>query len=587
MLLDDASEVGSRSLCADPLGEYVCAISLDGRLKVHYVPPGPYAASALPDPLDVEASVLDEPCTARDDGSAAAAAQRGLCAWHPTGRCLALAGRASVLLKHRPAAAAAASASPVDRSVWREEPLVGRDGPPHAAGFVLAVAWSPCGRFLASAGLDRCVVLWDVAAADVAAAWVASAFRLMGLAFVSPAGGAAGGAAAAPLLALADGRGRVGVWGVNPDAFSSKRVLRAAAADSDDESPVKMKKSAAKGKRPTAAKAADDDEKAKMGFVSAKALLADDDDDFDFNTDDEAVKITGQGKAAAAEAAPDEAADAHGSDDKTASMPTAKAAVAKPLSAKARLAAAMAPAAVASAAKDGAKKGVKRAAKAAAKAEAKKAAKKATAKRVKTAAGSDDDEEGDASDEDLAESEDESEDESDDDNAAGSGGDDDADVKAYAATDKDAATNKQAKVVTKADLDDDSGGGGGGSASESDDAADEGDEDPRALVVAGPLPAAVAAQAPFMPSASPLDDERRYLCWNAIGTITSRAEGLANAVEIEFADAASRRAVHAFWGGGELFLGLLLSRCAHFVCVLPCNGLLPLSELGFVYNTIQ
>jgi len=250
---------------------------------VHYVPLGPYATSGLPNPLDVEDSVLDEAWTARNNGSDAATSQRGLCAWHPTGRCFALAGRASVYLKHRPVAATSASASPVDRSVWREELLVSRDWSAHAAGFVLAVAWSPCGRFLASAGLDRRVVLWDVAEAHVATAWIASAFHLEDLAFASYAGGPVGGSVTEPLLALADGRGRVGVWGVNL-AYSVKRVLREAASDSDDEPPVKMSDG-------------------QSDFIT--------DDQLDFNTDDEAVKIIAgvrppprQAKAAAAEAEP-------------------------------------------------------------------------------------------------------------------------------------------------------------------------------------------------------------------------------------------------------------------------------------------
>jgi hypothetical protein len=37
MMLDESSDVGSRSVCADPCEEYVCAVSLDGRLKVYAI----------------------------------------------------------------------------------------------------------------------------------------------------------------------------------------------------------------------------------------------------------------------------------------------------------------------------------------------------------------------------------------------------------------------------------------------------------------------------------------------------------------------------------------------------------------------
>lgn len=51
-------------------------------------------------------------------------------------------------------------------------------------------------------------------------------------------------------------------------------------------------------------------------------------------------------------------------------------------------------------------------------------------------------------------------------------------------------------------------------------------------------------QEPFMPSSSPIGESRRYMCWNAVGTITRRTEGFDTAtVEIEFADKGRHHAV--------------------------------------------
>jgi len=43
--------------------------------------------------------VLSEGCAGKDDGSAETRRQCALCAWHPQGLSLALAGRTSVLIK--------------------------------------------------------------------------------------------------------------------------------------------------------------------------------------------------------------------------------------------------------------------------------------------------------------------------------------------------------------------------------------------------------------------------------------------------------------------------------------------------------
>ena len=604
------------------------------------MPKGPYTNnSGLPDSLDVETSVLDEPCMNRDDGSDAAQEQRGLCAWHPRGSCLALAGRSSVLLKHRPgtngdgaAAGAADSSEDLDRSVWREEVLVGGNGPSHAAGAVSMVAWSPCGRFLASGGTDRQVVLWSMDAQDVVATWPPSTHALTGVAFL--VNSACSNDAACPLLALADTRGRVGVWGVNPKLSegkgnnnkkktnsssaalpaSSSSASVAAEVDSDNESPLKLKR-ASQGKRlkkssapvavATPSKGGEefdtDDEKAKMGFVSSKVLLnvanGDDDEDFDFVTDDEAEKIAGGGKAAEAVAKSplieEEAAEDDGlndddvdggaknmeddDDDAEAEGDESKP---KKMSAKERLAAAMAPASEAQ--EKGGSKSAKKAAKKA-KAEAKKAKnealklKKKKAKKEAAAAGEgsdDNDDDFNDSAEDELDSDEGSDNDGDDDSddALNSASEDEDDVKAYAASDKkssskeDGSSKQGAKATTKADLNDDSDDDNsddndGNAFDDNDDndgddvlGPDDAGEGGLAWTSVGALAgggatasptggAVAAAPAPFMPSASPLGEERRYLCWNAVGTITSRSEGAANAVEIEFADAASRRSV--------------------------------------------
>jgi chromosome transmission fidelity protein 4 len=65
----------------------------------------------------------------------------------------------------------------------------------------------------------------------------------------------------------------------------------------------------------------------------------------------------------------------------------------------------------------------------------------------------------------------------------------------------------------------------------------EAEESPIAPIAWTPL------QDPFMPSSSPLTDTRRYLCWNTIGTITSRDDGAGSAVEIDFADKGKHHAV--------------------------------------------
>jgi len=51
-------------------------------------------------------------------------------------------------------------------------------------------------------------------------------------------------------------------------------------------------------------------------------------------------------------------------------------------------------------------------------------------------------------------------------------------------------------------------------------------------------------QAPFAPSSTPIDDNWRILCWNHIGTVTSRnSDNAVNHIDIAFADSATRRPV--------------------------------------------
>jgi chromosome transmission fidelity protein 4 len=51
------------------------------------------------------------------------------------------------------------------------------------------------------------------------------------------------------------------------------------------------------------------------------------------------------------------------------------------------------------------------------------------------------------------------------------------------------------------------------------------------------LPVPVARmQEPFQPSSTPIDDERRYLCWNSLGSICVITEDRSNTVEVTFTD---------------------------------------------------
>ena len=72
------------------------------------------------------------------------------------------------------------------------------------------------------------------------------------------------------------------------------------------------------------------------------------------------------------------------------------------------------------------------------------------------------------------------------------------------------------------------------------------------------------AQAPFMPSSTPIEDSRRYMCWNSVGSITSRDEGgVVASIEIDFNDKNSHRAVR-FSDRFELVLGSLSDQAAAF-----------------------
>ena len=72
------------------------------------------------------------------------------------------------------------------------------------------------------------------------------------------------------------------------------------------------------------------------------------------------------------------------------------------------------------------------------------------------------------------------------------------------------------------------------------------------------------SQRAFMPSSTPMEDDgRRILCWNAVGCITSREEGMSNAVEIDFADTVAHRAVK-FTDRYNLSLGALSDDAAIF-----------------------
>ena len=275
--------------------------------QVHFVPCDSSATAAdgtdsgLPDALDVEEAVLDEPCAGRDDGSEAAAAQRGQCAWQPGGgACLALAGRTHVVLKHRPAAAE-------ERGAWREEPLVGGDGALHLAP-VCAVAWAPGAALLASADLDGAVLLWAVDDRAPLARW-ACAGPACGLAWLPAAG-----QVPHQVLAMSNAEGQVAVWAAQrkpPAAASPERpkapaAAAAAAASSDDESPLKLKKASkgAKAARKAASRANGATEAeapapatpAAAPAVPAAVSLAaaSDDEGFDFDTDDELTKAGGE-----------------------------------------------------------------------------------------------------------------------------------------------------------------------------------------------------------------------------------------------------------------------------------------------------
>ena len=73
-------------------------------------------------------------------------------------------------------------------------------------------------------------------------------------------------------------------------------------------------------------------------------------------------------------------------------------------------------------------------------------------------------------------------------------------------------------------------------------------------------------QAAFMPSSTPLEDDRRILCWNAVGCIASREEGFSNAIEIDFADTTAHRAIK-FQDRNDLNLGALGEEAAIFANV--------------------
>lgn len=108
IILDERNDTGMRSLQVDPKSEYLAAVGIDGKLRVHYIANSTLLSLSAYDHssnlgdidiIDIEENVLVESIMSRQDGSEESRKQVGQCVWHPMGKCLALAGRSNVILK--------------------------------------------------------------------------------------------------------------------------------------------------------------------------------------------------------------------------------------------------------------------------------------------------------------------------------------------------------------------------------------------------------------------------------------------------------------------------------------------------------
>jgi len=157
------------------------------------------------------------------------------------------------------------------------------------------------------------------------------------------------------------------------------------------------------------------------------------------------------------------------------------------------------------------------------------------------------------------------------------------------ATETEKATAKAtAKEALESSDDDDDEGGEDGDYDEGDEAkrqsdGDDGDDDDLTAVFSpeGGFPSAALLQSvkplqpSFMPGSTPVADERRIMCWNKVGCVTSLTEssgGLSSlglddvrTIEVEFADVmSSTRRVRFSDKGQGLCLGALSEDCAVF-----------------------
>ena len=68
-----------------------------------------------------------------------------------------------------------------------------------------------------------------------------------------------------------------------------------------------------------------------------------------------------------------------------------------------------------------------------------------------------------------------------------------------------------------------------------------------------------------MPASTAIGYRNRYLCWNSVGSVTTRPDGLHVVVEVEF-NSPKRRSVR-FFDKMDLVLGALGEECAIFASV--------------------
>ncbi|CAM9838838.1 unnamed protein product [Laminaria digitata] len=145
LTLDD-HDGGTKSVQWDPTGEFLAAAGFDGTVKVWSVDPALEEMATIV--VSTEKYFTKEAVGLGGDGSEGFS-HLGKIAWHPEGKSLSVTGGTDPLM--------------LARGDWKRSMIVPEDVAQggHTSEITVS-AFSPDGRYLATAALDGRVVLWDV-----------------------------------------------------------------------------------------------------------------------------------------------------------------------------------------------------------------------------------------------------------------------------------------------------------------------------------------------------------------------------------------------------------------------------------------